>query len=99
MPRRWRHDIVELSFKGRIRREGGPDQLRQRPKHLVRIRSEPRTSSPNHAVGVKLCVNAGTVPNRTASRGHHVVQISDVGMNGNRTVTWAGTSSRGTGSS
>jgi hypothetical protein len=46
---------------------------------------------------VKLCVNAGTVPNRAASRAIMLSRISDAGMNGPRTVTCAGTLSRATG--
>jgi hypothetical protein len=39
--RQVRHDIIELPFKRRIRREGCPDQLSQRPEHLGRIGREP----------------------------------------------------------
>jgi len=96
-PRRWRHDFVELSFKGGYAGKAVQTSSVKDRNTWSASEASQRTSSPNHPVRVKLCVNAGTVPNRAASRAIMLSRISDAGMNGPRTVTCAGTLSRATG--
>ena len=78
-PRRWRHDFVELSFKGGYAGKAVQTSSVKDRNTWSASEASQRTSSPNHPVRVMLS------------------RISDAGMNGPRTVTCAGTSSRATG--